>query len=78
VQQLAVGFSAAVNALASEGVIVLDLMCDGTFYNPASLSSDGFHPSDAGYTRLADLVYAAATSGTAPAPQASCSFMSVI
>jgi len=77
-QQLAVGFSAQVSALTSDNVIVIDLMCDGTFYNPASLSSDGFHPSDAGYTRLADRVYAAATTGTAPLPQATCSFMSVI
>jgi lysophospholipase L1-like esterase len=78
VQQLAVGFSARVNALTSEGVLVLDLMCDGTFYTPASLSSDGFHPSDAGYTRLADLVHTAATTGTVTPPQASCSLMSVV
>jgi lysophospholipase L1-like esterase len=77
-QQLAVGFSASVNALRSDGVIVLDLMCDSTLYTPSSLSSDGFHPSDAGYGQLADRVYDAATTGSAPAPQASCAFMSVV
>jgi lysophospholipase L1-like esterase len=77
-QQLAVGFSASVNALRSDGVIVLDLMCDSTLYTPSSLSSDGFHPSDAGYGHLADRVYDAATTGSAPAPQASCAFMSVV
>jgi lysophospholipase L1-like esterase len=75
-QQLTVGFSAGINALASQGVIVVDLMCDANFYNPAIFSSDGFHPNDAGYSYLADLVYAAATSST-PAPRSSCSFMTV-
>ena len=77
-QQLAVGFSGRVNALGSSGVTVLDLMCDGTLYNPSSLSGDGFHPSDAGYTHLANRIYTAATTSTAQAPQASCSFMNVV
>jgi lysophospholipase L1-like esterase len=76
-QQIAVGFSAKINALASSGVIVLDLMCDGNFYNPAIFSSDGFHPNDTGYAYLADLVYAAATTGAAPAPKAACSQMTI-
>jgi lysophospholipase L1-like esterase len=76
-QQIAVGFSAQINALASSNVIVIDLMCDGNFYNPATFSSDGFHPNDAGYAYLSDLVYAAAQSGTATPPRATCSFMTV-
>jgi lysophospholipase L1-like esterase len=77
-QAISVGFSAGVNALTADGVIVVDLMCDPAFYNPAMFSADGFHPNDAGYGYLADIVYAAATStGTPAAPRASCGFMSV-
>jgi lysophospholipase L1-like esterase len=76
-QQITVGFSAGVNALVAQGVLVIDLMCDANFYNPAILSADGFHPNDAGYARMADLVYTAATTGTAPTPQSTCAFMTV-
>lgn len=75
-QEIAVGFSAGINALAGQGVVVVDLMCDPNFYNPAIFSSDGFHPNDAGYGYMAELVYAAATSSR-PGPQSSCSFMTV-
>ncbi|MEO7191302.1 MAG: SGNH/GDSL hydrolase family protein [Vicinamibacterales bacterium] len=74
-QQLAVGFSAETNKLTSDGVLVLDLMCDASFYNGSLLSADGFHPNDAGYTHLADMVQAAYTTGSAPAPRASCAQM---
>jgi len=47
-------------------------MCDPRLVQPATFSSDGFHPSDAGYAIMADLGYAALTSGSAPAPQSSC------
>jgi lysophospholipase L1-like esterase len=76
-QMLSVGFSAAINALTTDGVIVLDLMCDANLYNPATFSADGFHPNDAGYGYLADLVYAAATAGSTAPPSASCSYMNV-
>lgn len=76
-QQIAVGFSSKINALTSSGVIVLDLMCDGNFYNPAIFSSDGFHPNDTGYNYLTDLVYTAASTGSAPAPKAACSQMTI-
>jgi lysophospholipase L1-like esterase len=76
-QGLTVGFSAGINALTADGVIVLDLMCDPNFYNPAIFSSDGFHPNDAGYAYMADLVFAAANTGTAAAPRASCAQMAV-
>jgi lysophospholipase L1-like esterase len=76
-QQIAVGFSGKINALASSSVVVVDLMCDGNFYNPAIFSSDGFHPNDTGYTYLTDLVYAAASTGSAPAPKAACSQMTI-
>lgn len=77
-QQISVGFSAQINALASKGVLVMDLMCDPNFYNPSIFSSDGFHPNDTGYAYLSDLVYPAATTGTAAAPKASCGFMSAL
>jgi lysophospholipase L1-like esterase len=75
-QQLTVGFSAGINALAAQGVVVVDLMCDPNFYNPGIFSADGFHPNDAGYSYLTDLVYAAAIAST-PAPRASCALMTV-
>ena len=74
-QQMTVGFTAGINALTSKGVTVVDLMCDGNFYNPSFFSSDGFHPSDTGYAYLTDVVYAAATSASAPTPPSSCSIM---
>jgi acyl-CoA thioesterase I len=74
-QQIAVGLSAQIDALTSEGVAVVDLMCDGSFYNPAFFSSDGFHPNDAGYAHLTDVMYPAVSTGTTAAPQASCSLM---
>jgi lysophospholipase L1-like esterase len=76
-QQISVGFSAQVNALRSQGALVIDLMCDGAFYQPGIYSSDGFHPNDAGYARLADLVYAAASTGSAAPPRSSCPQMSL-
>ena len=76
-QQIAVGFSSQINALGAQGALVLDLMCDSRFYLPGSLSSDGFHPNDVGYAYLADLVYAAASTGTVTPPRASCSQMGI-
>lgn len=71
-QQIAVGFSAEINALTSVGVLVVDLMCEAGMYQANIYSSDGFHPNDNGYARMADLVYPPASTGTGPAPRASC------
>jgi lysophospholipase L1-like esterase len=77
-QSISVGLSAAINNLrTTDGALVVDVMCDATFYQPGSYSSDGFHPNDAGYAHLADLVYPPASTGTAPAPKASCPQMSI-
>lgn len=76
-QAISAGFSAGINALTADGVIVIDLMCDANFYNPAIFSSDGFHPNDAGYAYMADLVFSAAKTGSSPAPRQFCGFMSV-
>jgi hypothetical protein len=67
-----------VNPLTSQGVIVVDLMCDARIYQPSNYSADGFHPNDAGYAVIAGEVVRAETSSSYPAPQASCSAMSLV
>jgi lysophospholipase L1-like esterase len=74
-QNVAVRFSAEINKLTNQGATVVDVMCDGGFYQASRYSSDGFHPNDAGYARMADVVYAPATTGSGPIPQTDCSFM---
>jgi len=65
----------AINPLAGR-VAVVDLMCDARSYVPSNYSSDGFHPSDAGYAFIADLVWAAIQNGNGhPPPPASCAQM---
>ncbi len=54
-QNIAVRFSAEINKLTSQGATVVDIMCDGGFYQVSRYSSDGFHPNDAGYARMADV-----------------------
>jgi len=75
-QRIAVGFSReGANALVSEGVVVVDLMCNARSYQSGNYSSDGFHPNDAGYAFLAsELVRAIRTAGYPP-PQGDCGFM---
>lgn len=73
-RRLAVGFSAAMNATRSADVLVVDLMCHGPAYEAGKYSSDGFHPNDAGYVMLADLVSGAIASAP-PAPASTCGFM---
>jgi lysophospholipase L1-like esterase len=72
VQSIAVGLTDRVNALRSQNVLVVDLMCEARLYNAASFSSDGFHPSDAGYQLMADLAFPALSAGTAPTPSSTC------
>jgi lysophospholipase L1-like esterase len=73
-RRLAVGFSAAMNAARTSDIHVVDLMCHAPVYQAGIYSSDGFHPNDAGYVMLADLVSAAIT--TPPgAPATNCTFM---
>jgi len=74
-QNIAVRFSAEINKLTSQGATVVDIMCDSGFYQASRYSSDGFHPNDAGYSRIADVAYSPATTGGGPLPQADCSFM---
>jgi lysophospholipase L1-like esterase len=78
-QRAAVGMTTTVvNPLTSQGVIVIDLMCDSRTYLPSNLSSDGFHPNDSGYAFIAAEVVRAVTSSSYPAPRSSCSQMTVV
>lgn len=71
-QRIAVGLADRVNAMATQNVLVIDLLCEARVYNPANLSSDGFHPNDQGYQLMADLGRPALQSGTASPPNPSC------
>ena len=54
---------------------VVDALCTSSSYDPVNFSADGFHPSAAGYTVLANDYYAqvlAARAGTAQKPATSC------
>ena len=66
----------AINPLASR-VPVVDLMCDARSYQ-AIYSADGFHPNDAGYAYLADVLLAAIASPSPAAPASSCGFMTLV
>ena len=72
IQRVAVGLSDRVNALASQGVIVVDLMCDARLYQPSSYASDGFHPGDSGYQFFAELALPGLRDGASSAPNSNC------
>ena len=77
-QKLSVGMTTTViNPLTAQGVLVVDLMCDPRFYQASTFSSDGFHPSDAGYAMMAAEVVAAATTSY-KSPQSSCAQMTLV
>lgn len=71
-QRVAVGLSDQVNSLTSRAVLVVDLMCDPRLLQASSYSSDGFHPSDAGYTIIAEKVLPALRDGAAASPSTAC------
>ncbi len=78
-QRAAVGMTTTViNPLLSQGVIVVDLMCDARAYQSSNYSSDGFHPNDAGYAWIGDEVQRAVTQSAYRAPRASCSQMTLV
>ena len=72
IQRVAVGLSDRVNALTSQGVLVVDLMCDSRLYQPSSYSADGFHPGDSGYQFFAELTLPALRDGAATTPNPNC------
>ena len=71
-QRIAVGMTNQVNALVGPNTFVVDLMCDARIIEPASFSSDGFHPSDRGYALMAELAYPAVVNSSHPTPAADC------
>jgi lysophospholipase L1-like esterase len=77
-QRLSVGFTTtAVNVLVSQGVTVVDLMCDPRSYMPSNYSGD-FHPNDAGYAFISSEIVNAITSSSYPAPRSSCPQMTTV
>jgi lysophospholipase L1-like esterase len=77
-QRAAVGMTKAVNALVSSSVSVIDLMCDSRSYVASNYAADGLHPNDAGYAFIAAEVVKAITSASYPAPQNSCTGMTIV
>jgi len=78
-QRLSVGITTTVvNPLTAQGARVVDLMCEPRLYQTAQLSSDGFHPNDAGYAILAAEVVRATTSSAYAAPKGACAEMMVV
>jgi lysophospholipase L1-like esterase len=67
-----------VNPLVASNRAIIDLMCDGRSYQASTYSSDGLHPSDAGYAFIAAEVVRAVTTSSYPAPQASCASMAIV
>ena len=77
-QMLSVGITTRViNPYASSGVLIVDLMCDARSYQASTYSSDGFHPSDAGYAWIAAEVVAAATTPYRT-PAATCAHTTIV
>ena len=78
-QRAAVGMTrTVVNALASDRVAIVDLMCDSRTYQASIYSADGFHPNDAGYAFIASEIVKAITQSSYPRPQNSCSAMTLV
>ena len=75
-QSIAVGMNTQINLMASQGAVVVDLMCDSRVYSPSIFSSDGFHPNDTGYALFTDLIYAAVAAASPATPKSACSAMS--
>ena len=73
-QQISVGLDQqAINPLARSVYAVIDLLCDPQTYSPSNYSDDGFHPNEAGYAHIAQLIYSAIVSGPPTPPASSCS-----
>jgi lysophospholipase L1-like esterase len=76
-QRIAVGMTDRINAQVGPNTFVVDLMCDARILEPASFSSDGFHPSDRGYALMAEIAYPAVVNATHPAPPSDCALRRV-
>jgi lysophospholipase L1-like esterase len=79
IQKISVGFSTQViNPLSSQGIAVVDLLCNTRFADPGIFSSDGFHPNDTGYAILAAEMMRAINATSFSAPAGSCALMQVV
>jgi lysophospholipase L1-like esterase len=78
-QRAAVGMTTTVvNPLVSQGITVIDVMCDSRSYLPSSYSSDGMHPNDSGYAFIASELVRAITTSNYPPPLGSCGGMTQV
>jgi lysophospholipase L1-like esterase len=77
-QLISVGFSQVINRLTSQGVLVVDLLCDSRFYEERNYADDGFHMSDGGYAIMADEMLEALTTGSHPPPSSNCPQMTIV
>ena len=71
-QRIAVTLTDRVNALTSQNVLVVDLMCDARLYQPSNYASDGFHPGDGGYAVFAEDTLPALRDGANNQPNTNC------
>jgi lysophospholipase L1-like esterase len=76
-QSVSLALSREANRQATTGVVVMDVMCDQQMYEPSMYSSDGFHPNDGGYQRIATRLAALVNGGAAAVP-ASCPQMTIV
>ncbi len=76
-QRIAVGMTDRINAQVGNNTFVVDLMCDARILEPASFSSDGFHPSDRGYALMAEIAYPAVANTSHPTPPSDCALRRV-
>ena len=78
-QRAAVGMTrTVVNPLASDSIVIVDLMCDSRSYQPSMYASDGLHPNDAGHAFIAAEVVRAITTSNYPRAQSSCTAMTLV
>jgi lysophospholipase L1-like esterase len=78
-QKLSVDVSTQViNPLASQGIPVVDLLCNSQFSSPSIFSADGFHPNDSGYAVLAAEMMKAIMASGVTTPASSCAQMTAV
>jgi lysophospholipase L1-like esterase len=78
-QRAAVGMTrTVVNPRVGANTVIVDLMCDARSYQASTYSPDGLHPNDGGYAFIAAEVVRAITMTSYPAPQSSCSAMTLV
>ena len=77
-QTFSVAFDTSIDALTSQGIPVVDVLCSPAAYTAANYSGDGFHPNDLGYSILASLMESELVSGALASLSTSCPPASII